>query len=216
MARYGMVVNLARCSGCQTCTVACQMQHNTRSGISWLQVDSVEMGRWPDVDHTALPHACLHCEDAPCVAACPTGATTQREDGIVVVDYEKCIACGACMTACPYGARKLNNVEGWYYDAEEPAPYESYGVQRSNVVEKCTFCAERLEAGELPYCVDMCPNAARVFGDLDDPDSEINAYIAKTGAEQVPGAAFYYVKGGHDFDPQQTLMDIAAEAGKDE
>lgn len=205
MTKYAMGLDVTRCVGCQTCVVACQMEHNTRPGIAWATVGAVETGAWPESDRTYLPRACQHCEDAPCVAACPTGASIQREDGIVVVDYEKCIGCGLCLPACPYGARQLSNQDVWYFDAAQPAPYEAYGVQRINVAEKCVFCAERLDAGKNPRCVDACFFGARVFGDLDDPESPISAFIANNEVESVPGSAVYYVKGAYAFDLAETL-----------
>lgn len=207
MTRYGMTIDLTRCTGCQTCVVTCQLHHNQRPGIAWGRVDAQEWGAWPDCGRAYLPHACMHCEDAPCVAACPTGASIQREDGIVVVDYEQCIACGSCAMACPYDARRQNKAEGNYFDAAEPAPYETYGEgQRTNVFEKCIFCADQVDKGEAPWCVQGCFCAARVFGDLDDPESEINAYIEKTGAVNVPGTAMYYVTSDYQIDIPGALL----------
>lgn len=214
MARYGMVVDLTRCTGCQTCVVACQMQHNTRPDVRWSSVDFMESGRWPERQRFALPHACMHCDDAPCVAACPAGASIQRKDGIVVVDYETCIGCGVCVDACPFGARQIGAEDRWNFDAAEPAPYEAYGVQRLNVAEKCVFCHDRAEQGETSWCASVCPNGARVFGDLDDPASEICAYIEANGAEQIPGTAVYYVKGGIDAD-LPALLTASTDDAKD-
>lgn len=209
MARYGMVIDLDRCTGCQTCVITCQMHHNTRPGVNWSHVEMIELGTWPDSDRVQLPHACMHCPDAPCVAACPTGASVQREDGIVTVDYETCVGCKACIDACPFGARQLSDNDAWFFGADEPAPYEAFGTQRINVVEKCIFCADRVDEGLPPHCVDCCPNAARIFGDLDDPESEVSKYIADNGAEQIPGTSIYYVKGDHDIDLASTLMSYA-------
>lgn len=209
MARYGMVIDLTRCSGCQTCVVACQMQHNTRPGVRWGSVDFVERGTWPGGHRFALPHACMHCENAPCVGACPTGASAQREDGIVTVDYDACIACGACVGACPFGARRMSADDVRFFGADEPAPYEAYGTQRINVAEKCSFCVERVDAGEQPWCASVCPNAARIFGDLDDPESDAAKAVA-AGAEQVPGTSVYYVQGANRLDVMQALADLAA------
>lgn len=207
MARYGMAIDLTRCVGCQTCTVACQQVHNTRPGISWNVVEPVEFGReWPEADRCYLPHACMHCENAPCVAACPAGASVQRKDGVVIVDYEKCVACGLCVDACPYGARKMSTSDVWHFDAAEPAPYEAYGVQRVNVAEKCTFCAERLDEGLQPRCVDACFYGSRVFGDLDDPESAVSKFIAENDVIQVPGASVFYLCGKYDVDPVEYLV----------
>ncbi len=212
MARYGMVIDLTRCTGCQTCVVTCQMHHNTRPGVAWGKIDEIEIGTYPDADRFALPHACMHCDNAPCVSVCESGASVQREDGIVTVDYEKCEACGACVDICPFGARQIVDSNEWYFGAEEAAPYEAYGTQRNNVAEKCIFCFDRVDEGKLPWCVEVCPMAARIFGDLDDPDSEINAYIAENNAEQIPTTSFYYVKGNHDVDLTSILMGYAAGA----
>lgn len=216
MARYGMLIDVDRCTGCQTCVVTCQMHHNTRPGVSWGSVDTLEIGVWPEGDRVAIPHACMHCDDAPCVAACPTGASVQREDGIVTVDYESCIGCGACVDACPFGARHMSTQDAWFFDADEPAPYEAYGTQRINVAEKCTFCAERVDAGLAPHCVDACPNAARIFGDLDDADSDVSLVLAQGTSEQIPGTAVYYVPGSHDVDLTAYLMGTgSSDDGKD-
>lgn len=216
MARYAMALDLTRCVGCQTCVVGCQLEHNTRPGVAWGTVEPVEMGSgWPDVDRVYMPHACMHCENAPCVAACPTGASVQREDGIVVVDYDTCTGCGTCITACPYHARQISTNDAWYFDAAEPAPYEAYGAQRINVAEKCVFCSDRVDQGKAPRCVEACFCGVRVFGDLDDPDSEISAFLAANETEQAPGAAVYYVKGSHDFDLVATLMGTSGNDEKD-
>ena len=206
MSKYGMVIDMTRCTGCQTCVVTCQMNNNQRPGVAWSKVDTIEQGSWPEGDRFALPHACMHCDDAPCVHVCPTGATAQRADGIVTVDYDTCLACGACLMVCPYEARTISFRDDWNFGTEEAAPYESYGAPHSDVAEKCIFCAGRVDQGLAPHCVDACPMAARVFGDLDDPASEINAYIEKHGAEALRGTSVYYVKGNHDLSLRETLM----------
>lgn len=206
MSKFGMAIDLTRCVGCQTCTVACQQAHNTRPGIAWNSVDAVEIGSWPNTDRTYMPHACMHCDDAPCVAACPTGASIQREDGVVVVDYEACVGCQACVAACPFGARKMSTSDKWFFGAAEPAPYEAYGVQRISVAEKCTFCAERIDQGLQPRCVEACFFAVRHFGDLEDPQSPVSAFIAANpDVQQVPGSSVFYLTGKYDFDPISLL-----------
>lgn len=206
MSRYGMVIDMTRCSGCQTCVITCQMNNNQRPGVAWSKVDTIETGTWPEGDRFALPHACMHCENAPCVHVCPTGASVQREDGIVTVDYDTCLACGACLMVCPYDARTISFSDGWHFGTEDPAPYESYGTPHADTAEKCIFCAGRVDEGLTPHCVGACPNAARIFGDLDDPNSEINAYIADNGAEALRGTSVYYVKGDRDISLRETLM----------
>ena len=206
MTHYGMVIDLTRCTGCQTCVVTCQLHHDQPVGIAWGRVDAQEWGTWPESGRAYLPHACMHCQDAPCVAACPTGASIQHEDGIVTVDYEQCIACGSCAMACPYDARRQNNVEEYYFGATEPAPYEGYAEARANVFEKCIFCADQVDAGQDPWCVQGCFCGARIFGDLDDPESDISAYIEKTGATNIEGTSMYYVVGDYAIDLPGALM----------
>lgn len=208
MARYGMAIDMTRCSGCQTCVVACQMHHALRPGVAWAKVDMVERGRWPEADLALFPHACLHCDDPLCVRACPTGASHKRDDGIVSVAYDLCIGCGVCMTACPYGARTINDEPAWFFGAAQPAPYEADNG-RVGVAEKCTFCAERLEEDKEPACVAACIGAVRAFGDLDDPDSDVNRMIRETGAKNIPGTAVYYATGKPDFDLAEQFAQTA-------
>lgn len=206
MTKYGMVIDLTRCTGCQTCVVTCQMNNNQRPGVHWSTVDTIEQGEWPDGDRFALPHACMHCDDAPCVHACPTAASSQRADGIVTVNYDACLACGACVMVCPYEARTISFKDEWYFGSAEAAPYESYGTPHADVAEKCIFCAGRVDEGGLPHCVEACPMAARIFGDVDDPSSEISTYIKESNAENLRGTSLYYVKGDRDFSLRETLM----------
>lgn len=193
MAKWGMAIDLRRCAGCYACVVACQMHNSIKPGIAWNHVDAREWGENPDNSRCYLPHACMHCEDAPCVNVCPTGASQVRDDGIVVVDYDACIDCGSCLLACPYNARVRNAVETFYFDAAEPAPYEEEGADRVNVVEKCIFCAPRVDKGLRPACVVNCPGKARTFGDLDDPESDINALLSANDAVRIGETSFYYV-----------------------
>ncbi|MEG1517357.1 MAG: 4Fe-4S dicluster domain-containing protein [Raoultibacter sp.] len=212
MTKYGMAIDLTRCAGCQTCVVTCQLHNNQRPGIAWGHVDALESGKWPDSKRVYLSHACMHCEDAPCVSACPTGASVKRDDGIVTIDYEACIGCGNCIAACPYGARTLSMDDVWFFDAKTPSPYEAEGVQRIKVAEKCIFCCDRIKDGSNPYCVDACPTSARIFGDLDDSNSQINAYIKDNNAENLPNTSMYYVKGDYDIDLPGALMVASAHA----
>ena len=160
------------------------MQNNQRPGVSWNNLDVYEWGTQAGESGRAyVPNACVQCEKPACVDACPTGASVRRDDGITVIDYEKCIACGLCLAACPYGARKLNRTSENMFGADVPAPYESYGVQRELVAEKCIFCEARLAEGKQPACVVNCPGRARYFGDLDDPDSSAAKAVAAAGAE---------------------------------
>lgn len=193
MTKFGMAIDLRRCAGCGACVVACQMQNNQRPGVSWNNLDECEWGRAVGESGRAyVPHACMHCDNPPCVDACPTGASVRHDNGITVVDYDSCIACGLCLSACPYGARELNTADTYLFEQAAPAPYEAYGDQRTYVAEKCIFCEGRLEEGKLPACVVNCPGRARYFGDLDDPNSDVSIFIAQDGVVRIDETSFYY------------------------
>lgn len=201
-----MAIDAASCTGCRTCVVACQLNNAQRPGVSWLKVDPLEWGRWPDAGRAYLPHACMHCDEPLCVQVCPTGASAQGDDGVVEVAYDRCIGCGVCVTACIYGARTINRNEAWAFGATKPAPYEVDSANRVGVAEKCSLCHDRVLRGEKPACVEACINKIRVFGDLDDPGSEINGFIEQVGARQVSGTAIYYAVGDCDFDPYDAIV----------
>ncbi|SHE45025.1 tetrathionate reductase subunit B [Modicisalibacter ilicicola DSM 19980] len=157
--RYGMLIDLRRCIGCQACTVSCHIENaaplgNFRTIVSQFEVEHEETG---ELATFMLPRLCNHCEDPPCVPVCPVQATFQRRDGIVVVDSDRCVGCAYCVNACPYDARFIN--------------------KETQVADKCTFCAHRLEAGLLPACVESCVGGARIIGDMRDPQSEISRLI---------------------------------------
>ena len=184
--RYGMVVDLNRCVGCQTCAIACKHANDTPPGVQWRRVLDVERGEFPDVERLFLVTGCQHCAEPPCVPVCPTGATRQRADGLVTMDYDTCIGCGYCAVACPYQARTIAHETGWYYG--EPTPQEVHVAhdERVGVANKCTFCVERVdEAAALdrvpgvdleytPACAASCIAQALHFGDFADPDSNVS------------------------------------------
>lgn len=182
---YGMLINLKKCIGCHACSVACKEAHGTPPATHRSWVTRETEGTYPEVRKIITPMLCMHCENAPCVEACPVeGATYKREDGIVVVDKEKCIGCKACMLACPYGARYYRETEDGYFGAElneyEEVMYVDMPI---GTVDKCTFCVERIDAGEgeIQACVAACPAGARVFGDL----GELKAQAETEGGFQL-------------------------------
>jgi len=183
--RQGMVIDLERCIGCHACEVACEFENGTPPGIAWTRVFMREDGGFPDTRRFFMPTLCMHCKHPACVEVCPTGASYQREDGVVLVDHDKCIGCKACMIACPYDARYFD--EGGDYPGM-PALTERPGGESNKLigtVEKCTFCVHRLEKGEEPVCVIVCPTVARVFGDLDNPESAVSRLIKERHGFQI-------------------------------
>jgi phenylacetyl-CoA:acceptor oxidoreductase subunit 1 len=200
MARYGMVVDLNRCVGCQTCTIACKHANDTVPGVQWRRVLDVETGRFPDVERLFLVVGCQHCAEPPCVPVCPTGATFQREDGLVAVDYDLCLGCGYCAVACPYQARTIVHDQRWYYGQETVQERAVEHADRQGVVQKCTFCAERVDQGlaaglvpgidpaATPACSSACIARAIHFGDLDDPLSNVSELSAERGWFQMHAA----------------------------
>lgn len=182
-----MVIDLKRCIGCDTCTVACKSANQTPLGILWNRVFKFERGSYPNSRMSFLPVNCMHCETPECVQVCPTGASHKREkDGLVLVDEGKCMGCKVCLLACPYGARNsFLKLESYYrggktaWDALIEAKYPR------GVVQKCDFCQSRLEKGLDPACVASCVGRAKYFGDLDDPESEVSRLIIQRAGFQI-------------------------------
>lgn len=190
MSRYGMVIDLTICAGCSACVMACKQINATPQGIYWCNLDVWEEGKYPDAVKKVLPHACMQCREAPCVANCPSGASHYSEENLVLVDQEVCIGCQTCVKVCPYDARHYNG-EGTgapYYGVEfGTTVYEDLKTSKHELgkVGKCTYCVERLREGKEPICVKTCITKCRVFGDIDDPESEISKLIAEKGAKQM-------------------------------
>lgn len=216
---FAYALDLTRCVGCRRCVYACVEENNQSRDpqIHWIRVLEMEKEKGVDFAHADayydaaevprpghfyVPVACQHCRNAPCVKTCPVGATWQEPDGIVVIDYDWCIGCRCCMSACPYGARHFNWGEP-DVPAEElnPKTHHLGNVPRpAGVVEKCTFCIHRVRQGLYPACVEVCPVGARKFGDLNDPASEIRyilehkrVFVLKGELHTLP--RFYYFFG---------------------
>jgi molybdopterin-containing oxidoreductase family iron-sulfur binding subunit len=194
MERKGMVIDLKHCVGCQSCTSMCKLENFTPPGIFFTRVLTREYGKYPAVRKEFWPVQCNHCAEPACVDVCPTGASAQREDGIVTVDASKCIGCRYCMMACPYRVRFYldgGKSRRRYYFEEGATPYELHGEKvkdyQTGTVIKCDFCVTRLERGLQPACVVTCSSKARYFGDLDDPESDVSRLIAARGGfQQLP------------------------------
>lgn len=169
MARYGMIIRTGKCIGCYSCRVACQRQNSLNAKQDFIRYEVREEGSRPSVLVQTVPLQCMHCADAPCAAVCPTGAAYIGADGIVNVDHGRCIGCKYCMAACPYQVRAFDEETG--------------------TVDKCRFCTVSAETSgtRMCSCVEACPTDARIFGDLDDPDSDISKALAATGARPIAG-----------------------------
>ena len=202
MANWAMVIDLRKCIACYSCMIACKEEHFLPPDIFFNRVLIGETGSYPTVTKLMYPVGCNHCKEAACVKACPTRATTKREDGIVVVDSNKCVGCRYCLIACPYQQRTFySSDQREYFPGQGLTEYETIGKKlyplQPGTVVKCNFCAERIDAGikkglkpgvdreATPACVITCAPQARYFGDLDDPDSEICRLIKEKHAYQL-------------------------------
>lgn len=156
--RLAMVIDLRKCYGCHSCSIACKSEFNVPLGVwrSWVKV--IDKGKYPNVKRSFLPRLCNHCENPPCVSVCPTQASYRDEEkGLVDIREERCIGCKMCIIACPYDARFTHPTK--------------------KVANKCDFCIHRVEKGIVPSCVNTCPSNARIFGDLNDPNSEVRKLV---------------------------------------
>jgi molybdopterin-containing oxidoreductase family iron-sulfur binding subunit len=197
---WRMVIDTRKCVGCHGCTVACIAENKLPRGVVYRPVMELQLGTYPNLATRFVPRPCMQCENPPCVPVCPVKATYKRPDSIVAVDYDKCIGCAYCVTACPYNARTRDLGENYTDDTpmDGKAPYETapnfeYGKawDRSNHkspvgnVRKCQFCVHRLDEGLLPQCITTCIGRANYFGDVNDPDSLVSQVSASPSAQQL-------------------------------
>jgi molybdopterin-containing oxidoreductase family iron-sulfur binding subunit len=225
--RYGMIIDAGACIGCRQCVYGCKEENNIPNApvpMNW--IETFEMDEHESItslhsvpkDHSKTSYTdsptpgkwyltvnCLQCEDPPCVKVCPVGATFKAEDGIVEIDYTKCIGCRQCMAGCPYNARSFNWARP---EIPEGQVNPEVPVRPVGVVEKCTFCQHRTRAGGSTRCVETCPVGARHFGDLNDPNSRVSKILSEQITtsllpEMSTAPNLLYVTGGKKWYAQE-------------
>ncbi len=200
--RWVMAIDAQKCIGCSACTIACVAENKLPPGVVYRPVAEEETGQYPHVSRRFTPRPCQQCQKPPCVTACPVAATFKRPDGIVAINYEECIGCRYCMTACPYGARYFDFGQNYTdgtpaVQAYEKGPSHEYGrswLRQKDTspiynVRKCQFCVARLGAGMLPACVTTCVGYATAFGDASDPESLVAEWIGRPNAMRLKESA---------------------------
>jgi molybdopterin-containing oxidoreductase family iron-sulfur binding subunit len=195
---WAMLIDVRKCVGCYACTIACKSENISPPAVAYRKVLDLERGKYPDLRRDFVPVLCNHCENPPCVTACPVKATKKRPDGIVDMDYKQCIGCRACLNACPYGARQSDF--GQFYTDKTPQ-FQDYETRpafeykkewprqrgRSPIgnARKCHFCIHRIENGVLPACVTTCVGKATYFGDIEDKGSLILELVNRNKVKRL-------------------------------
>ena len=194
--KLSMVIDLAKCIGCDACSVACKIENSTPDEIYWAPVLQREVGKFPKASVQFLPTLCMHCEDPPCQKSCPTKAISKRPDGIVLIDEGKCTGSRSCVSACPYNAISIWEMKAATSEAalknsgyQTPVSLRPEMKHKVGAAQKCTFCAHRMDLAKekglrpgvdraaTPACVISCPAECRIFGDLEDDSSPVSKYI---------------------------------------
>jgi len=204
MPRWGMVIDLGKCTGCGECAAACKVENNVAvvgpdessrgRTMLWMDMLTIHEGEYPDARVRRIPRPCFHCDDPPCTKVCPVRATYLNPEGIVTQIFPQCIGCRYCMAACPYTVKSFNWYTPVWPQEMAPALNPDVSVRPAGVVEKCTFCIHRLQKAKeqaaaedrelsdgdyVPACGESCMTKAIAFGDLDDPESKV-AQLAKS------------------------------------
>jgi molybdopterin-containing oxidoreductase family iron-sulfur binding subunit len=227
MKKYAMVIDMHKCVGCGACNFGCKIENNVGDDLTWAKVETLTKGTFPKVTFEHITTLCNHCNNAPCVKACPTKAMHKIADGgLTLHNPAKCIGCQSCVIACPYGMISFNKVsplKKWessssiipkctssgkevaekagekmpFYNPDRAKTYE--GIRGRGVVEKCTFCDHRIAEKKDPYCVEVCPAKARIFGDISDPKSEVSKLVSQHKGrtlkpEQGTEPSVYYIR----------------------
>ena len=199
--RYGMVIDLHKCTGCGACAMACKQENNVQDGHFWCNYITEIKGSFPDVQYTYTPTFCNHCDKAPCIPVCPVKphkAIFKNQDGLTLMDAERCIGCQACQRRCPYGVIWFHEKEPhpfWesenakavtgktgaehfpYYNPNRATTWSGSGIRKRGVVEKCSFCDHRIEVGKIPFCAERCPAGAIHFGDLNESGGNLQQLL---------------------------------------
>ena len=233
MTTWAIVADLNRCVGCQTCTSACKHANATAPGVQWRKVLDFETGEFPKVNRAFMPVGCMHCDKPSCMDVCPSTATGKRDDGIVTIDYDKCIGCAYCAVACPYQARfRVDKPSAAYGGKAMRHEASREDPKRLRVAQKCTLCVDRIDEGRAqglvpgidmaatPACVASCISGALQMGDLDDPDSNVSELLRekrhfRMHEELGNGPNIFYLYDGEidDVAPSETVPMVADPVG---